>query len=310
MPFKVAARMILELGAELISSDAVALFELVKNGVDAGSKWVEITIQIVLKRSYFLEAVEAIDQCEDLISVRNRLLSKIEPGAPTASKQVFRDTIIAATVDPGEFKRALFDAYHSLNWIEVRDCGHGMNVEELADVFLTIGTRSRRSEKVDGKGIFVEPSRTVLGDKGVGRLSAMRLGDHMVVTTSRAGAAIQNVLDIDWSRFSHESNEMIENIDIRPKLGPRKEHRSDQGTTILIRNLRGDWDAGVFSRMIERQFKRIIDPFPTARSEPGWRDPNDLLRLRFNGKSFEVPGLPGWLLEQAHAVVTAPLRDA
>ena len=58
---KIAARMILELGAELISSDAIALYELVKNAVDAGSKWVSITMQIVLKRSYFLEAIEAID---------------------------------------------------------------------------------------------------------------------------------------------------------------------------------------------------------------------------------------------------------
>ena len=42
MAFKVAARTILELGAELISSDAVALYELVKNSVDAESEWVRL----------------------------------------------------------------------------------------------------------------------------------------------------------------------------------------------------------------------------------------------------------------------------
>ena len=155
----------------------------------------------------------------------------------------------------------------------MQDCGHGMTEQELEDVFLTIGTRSRRGEKVDEQGDFVDPGRTVLGDKGVGRLSAMRLGDHMVVTTSRSGEAYQNVLAIDWRRFSHESIEMIENIDIRPLRGERKENPSDRGTTILIRNLRGDWDVGVFERMVEGQFKRIVDPFPTSRSETGWRDP-------------------------------------
>ena len=35
MPFKVQARTLLHLGAELISSDAIALFELVKNAFDA-----------------------------------------------------------------------------------------------------------------------------------------------------------------------------------------------------------------------------------------------------------------------------------
>ena len=36
--FRVAARIILELGDELISSDSVALYELVKNSIDAGSR--------------------------------------------------------------------------------------------------------------------------------------------------------------------------------------------------------------------------------------------------------------------------------
>lgn len=305
MAFKVAARMILELGSELISSDAVALYELVKNSVDAGSKWVSITMQVVLKRSYFQEAIEAIDEEEDLNVVRKRLLSNLEAGAPVAARQVFRDAILGAEDDPEDFKRALSDAYHDQNWIEVRDRGHGMTAKELEDVFLTIGTRSRRGEKVDERGAFVDPGRTVLGDKGVGRLSAMRLGDHMVVTTSRLGETYQNVLDIDWSRFSHESTEMIENIDIHPFRGERKEHRTDEGTSILIRNLRGDWDAGVFGRIVEGQFKRIVDPFPTSRSKPGWRDPNELFRLQFNGVPYEVPEVPAWLLEQAHAVVTA-----
>ena len=305
MAFKVAARMILELGAELISSDAVALYELVKNSVDAGSEWVSIRIQVVLKRSHFLEAIEAIEEREDLRVVSERLLSNIESGAPPAAHRMFRDAISNAGENPEDFEQVLRVAYHDHNWIEVRDTGHGMAAQELEDVFLTIGTRSRRSEKVDDRGGFVDPGRTVLGDKGVGRLSAMRLGDHMIVTTSRAGDAYQNVLDINWQRFSHESTDMIENIDIQPLRGDRKERRSDQGTTIRICNLRGDWDGGVFNRMVEEQFKRIIDTFPTSRSKLGWRNPNELFRLSFNGSRLQVPEVPAWLLEQAHAIVTA-----
>ena len=36
--FKVTARTVLELGSELISSDAIAFYELIKNGIDAKSK--------------------------------------------------------------------------------------------------------------------------------------------------------------------------------------------------------------------------------------------------------------------------------
>ena len=104
--------MILELGAELISSDAVALYELMKNAVDAGSKWVSITMQVVLKRSYFLEAIEAIDAKEDLGSVRKELLSNIEAGAPVAARQVFHDTILGAGDDPENFKRGAIRCVH------------------------------------------------------------------------------------------------------------------------------------------------------------------------------------------------------
>ena len=305
MAFKIAARMILELGAELIRSDAIALYELVKNSVDAGSEWVSIRIQVVLKRSHFLEAIEAIDDGEDLIEVGAKMLSNIESGAPNPSRRLFQDIVSMAGNDRDDFVQALSDAYCTQNWIEVRDCGHGMTAEELEEIFLMIGTRSRRGEKINYAGKFVDPGRTVLGDKGVGRLAAMRLGDHMIVTTSRSGEIYQNVLDLDWQRFSHESLDLIGDIDIRPLRGGRKKHRSDSGTTILVNNLLGDWDVRVFNRMVEEQFRRIIDPFPTSRSMTGWRDPNHLFRLSFNNNRCEVPELPLWLLDLAHAVVTA-----
>ena len=305
MAFKVAARMILELGAELISSDSVALYELVKNSVDAGSEWVSITIQVVLKKSHYLEAMEAINDDENLTVVRKNLLDNTESNAPATARQKFRDLIVEAGDNTDKFRESLKSAYQEYNLIKVQDCGHGMTAQDLEDVFLMIGTRSRRGEKIDEQGTFINSERVILGDKGVGRLSAMRLGGRLKVTTSRSGEAYQNVLDIDWTRFSHESADMIGDIDIHPFRGERKKRPSVQGTTVTIYNLRGDWDAGVFERMVEDQFKRIIDPFPNSRSMSGWRDPNELFRLRFNNQRFDVPEVPGWLLEQAHAVVTA-----
>ena len=107
MAFKVAARMILELGAELISSDSVALYELVKNSVDAGSQWVSITIQVVLKRSYFLEAIEAIEEGESLSVTRKKLLSNIEPGAPATAAQRFRELILEARDHPKDIQTSI-----------------------------------------------------------------------------------------------------------------------------------------------------------------------------------------------------------
>lgn len=308
MAFKVSARMILELGAELISSDAVALYELIKNGVDAGSPAVEVHIQVVLRRSLFLEALEALDDDGGLDDVRDAVLSNVESGAPSASRHAFRQALLAAGGSATRFRNALLSAYHEHNWILVRDTGHGMTRQELNDVFLTIGTRSRRSLKVAADGSYTAPTQTVLGDKGVGRLSAMRLGDHMVVTTSRGGEVDENVLDIDWTRFSHESADLMSQVKLNAVPGERKRSARSHGTSILIRNLRGDWDAGTFRRMVDEQFARIVDPFPSARGKRGWRNPDELFDLRFNDQSYDLPTIPEWLLDTAHAVVKARYR--
>ena len=51
MAFKVAARAVLELGAELISSDDIAIYELVKNAFDAGSEDVSIDFTVLMRRT-------------------------------------------------------------------------------------------------------------------------------------------------------------------------------------------------------------------------------------------------------------------
>ena len=126
MAFKVAARVILELGAELISSDSVALYELVKNSVDAGSERVSIRIQVVLKKSRFLQLIEDVSEGKSVRKVRKTLLTSLEPTAPASAKQEFQDFILSARDNPENFRQALYDAYRDHNWIEIRDWGHGM----------------------------------------------------------------------------------------------------------------------------------------------------------------------------------------
>ncbi len=58
--FSFSARTILELGKELISSDEVALYELIKNSVDAKSERVDITAHIMLPRANYQAALDAL----------------------------------------------------------------------------------------------------------------------------------------------------------------------------------------------------------------------------------------------------------
>ena len=68
MSFTFEARTLLELGKELISTDEVALYELVKNAVDAGSPKVEIDVRSRLAYTDYREAVRQLRESEKALS--------------------------------------------------------------------------------------------------------------------------------------------------------------------------------------------------------------------------------------------------
>src|SRR3546814_11966770 len=95
-----------------------------------------------------------------------------------------------------------------------------MSLDDLTNVFRRIGTKSRHDEnRLGGRN---------LGDKGIGRLSAMRLGDRLQVKTSKAGERRWNLLDIDWSLFGHDSQLRVEDIQIDPVVGEEKHQRDER----------------------------------------------------------------------------------
>ncbi len=303
VPFRVAARTILELGAELISSDGIAIYELVKNSLDAGSQTVEIRVQAVVRRSAYQAALDAlVDRIQTSSILRDLRREALEDAPPPAHGRFFGG-LQAALGNRTVFRRALKTLYSREHWMEIEDSGHGMSRQALIDDFLTIGTRSRRRGKVSRLGRPIAAGDLILGDKGVGRLSAMRLGEHLSVTTGFAGETHWNGLDIDWNRFSHASDAMVEDIDIQPVLRDEKADRAEAGTTVKVSALRGDWDQAVFATMMREQFSRIFDPFPPQTGST--RRGSDIFSVEFNGKQQDVDGVPQWLLDQAHATVRA-----
>ncbi|PHR68713.1 ATP-binding protein, partial [Henriciella sp.] len=181
--FKVTARTVLELGSELISSDVIAFYELVKNGFDAGTKsGVEIRFDIVLGlRSYSSLRNRTQEQEVPLDKLKTRCLSELDAGA--ASLYASAKTCISSAKSYEELFSALEEVY-SLNSIRVIDSGTGMSKTDLTDKFLVIGTPSRKIavERSVAEG---KDKPDFLGEKGLGRLSAMRLGDTLSITTAR-----------------------------------------------------------------------------------------------------------------------------
>lgn len=292
MSFKFAARTLLALGRELISSDDVALYELLKNAVDATSPRVEISVSTQLSWSHVREAIAQVTEegnaPESVIPFIRRKLTD----STTVDSVALLDAL-AANCTPSAFVRELQRQHDVLNYIEVRDTGHGMSLSDLSDVFLRIGTDSRRKENLAGAHN--------LGDKGIGRLSAMRLGNRLEVKTSRCDDPYWHLLYIDWTRFSNDDNLDADEITIDPELGDEKLDPNDHGTTIRISALQADWDLPRFTDVLQGRISRMVDPFALGLA-------NRLIVARHNGQRVQVPSIPTALLQAAHAVCHVQFR--
>lgn len=303
MAFKFAARALLELGKELISSDEVAINELVKNAVDAGSPSVQLVLQVLLTHRAFEEALHRLEGSTKPKAVLDWLESQLVANVSDELKTAFLGSLRSQSDDRAEFVEALKESYRKYNWIEVRDQGHGMSAEDLDQVYLTVGTRSRRKENLQGAGY--------LGDKGVGRLSAMRLGNHLHINTTRNGERRWNVLNIDWLRFGHDVDTDVGSIEVAPEDGEIKTERTMHGTTVRVSDLFNDWSEARLDELLAGAIARMTDPFKrtedAAKAASTRSSVNELLRVEYNGRPKIVPRIPLPLLSAAHATCKVTL---
>ena len=251
--FKVSARTVLELGSELISSDAIAFYELIKNGVDAGTKdGVTIKFKVVLARRDYLELRHTVNRlrkmpdngnhAEDEFDFEEALAELLDETRARlfsdAGKLYDRAIEFLEDIDDLDEYDAALEEIDALNQVTVSDTGSGMSLEQLETVFLVLGTKSRK-EEVDTAfedGVSEAP---YLGEKGIGRLSAMRLGDRLTVRTAREEDETFNILDIDWTDFE-DPQKMIEDVTIEPRVGGEKPQPDYSGTDIRVRRLKAN----------------------------------------------------------------------
>ncbi len=203
------ARLLRTLGSELISSDKVALIELVKNSYDADASVAIIRLQGPLEQ---------------------------EKGR-----------------------------------IDVWDDGQGMDVETLQRSWLDIATETKRRQPRSQGG------RRVLGEKGIGRLAASRLGQEMMLTTRMARADEVKLL-IDWRDFDRKDAYLDEievawevgppdvfsdsgaAVDIFSTAGPDTFHHG-RGTVVQIYGLSRSWDRADLLEL-RTALTRLIRPRP------------------------------------------------
>jgi Histidine kinase-, DNA gyrase B-, and HSP90-like ATPase len=290
--FSVSARMVLELGSELISSDIIALYELIKNGFDAGTTTgIEINFNILLRRNAYLTLRNQYAAGgTDLQTLRTATQKAFNALAPQSLSEQANEMLDKVKSLAG-FLRVLEDIY-DLNNVVVSDTGSGMSASDLNKNFLVLGTASRK-RVVDEALQNGSPKAPFLGEKGIGRLSAMRIGNRLRVETARASDSKINLLDIDWSAFDN-LDAMIEDIDIKPTQGGPKPKADWSGTRIIMSGLAEDWTDQRVKDMVDTDFARLTDPFLDQKQRPR-------VVIFWNGERLTIPWMEQKLLDHAHA---------
>ncbi len=311
MPFRISARTLLALGAELISSDDVAIYELVKNAIDARSQnGVEIDIHVALSHGGFAQSVQDLESASppSLSDAKTQIVDRVEASCePEILKQLKAEVEGCASIEA--LRKKLPGIYAKTSWIEIRDTGVGMSAADIVERYLVIGTPARKREVEKAESEFAKKSSDgqgrgisvpYLGEKGVGRLSAMRLGWQFHLETAIQSDKVLNQLDIDWRTF--ENLDMyLEDVKIAPGLNGAKPTASWSGTNIKISGLNGNWSPRRIRDLAISQFARISDPFSISKRR--FR-----IAIFFNGERVEIPRMDQEILKIAHATVKASYK--
>ena len=135
----------------------------------------------------------------------------------------------AFDADATEFTVELVDTGRPGGTIRISDNGLGMDRESLRDGFLLLGTSLKERSKPTALG------RVQVGNKGLGRLAALRLGDRAIVTTRPAnGVNTELTLELDWEAYRHAKT--VDEVSVPIKRRPRPDG-AENGTRIELRNL-------------------------------------------------------------------------
>ena len=203
--FKPRARLMLELGEQLIKNESVAILEMVKNCYDAFAKNVDVTL-------------------ENLDDLKN-------------------------------------------GFIIIQDDGIGMTMDTVVNHWMEPATLNKKNIINGEKKSFEHNGmvRIPLGEKGIGRFGAHKLGNYIKLVSRAENDGEKEVcFEINWGDFDNDkylSDVGVEVYERKPEifLGNKS------GTRIEIRGLRHVWTAKEY-RNVYRNILALNSPFKAADS--------------------------------------------
>jgi signal transduction histidine kinase len=181
-----------------------------------------------------------------------------------------------------------------------------MTPEEVEKFYLTIGT-AHRLEEVEsiGKG-GAPPSYVPTGEKGIGRLSAMRLGQSLEMLTASRTSENSVLVHIDWREFGFNRGKKVEDIPVDVEV--KSDRAGGAGTCISIYDLNSDWPEEKVRHLAANHLAKFIDPFPREEALPTSGPPSRRVYLKWNGVPIESAELISKYLDNAQNSMKCRLR--
>jgi len=183
-----------------------------------------------------------------------------------------------------------FDKRNRVGEISIEDNGCGMDLDTIKTGWLTISNSIKREMKQAGR--LTDKARMPLGDKGVGRLSAQRLGECLTMITKQKGAPRELIVFIDWNKFRGDVTLSQIKVELRTRdISPTDTARSY--TKLVIQGLKNikDWRAIDNIDKFEANLSKIISPFDFNKSF--------YIQAQVDNRKMELPQVSKKLLELA-----------
>ena len=179
-----------------------------------------------------------------------------------------------------------FSQADSKSIITIKDTGDGMDLDAIRNGWFVLG----HSAKADDTNKRTRKGRLPVGDKGLGRLAALRMGHSAILETrprSRAGVLYR--VTFEWSRFVGQR--LVEDVDFKIEEGSTDKK---PGTDITLIGVRARFRRRELDRLA-RNLILLADPFGSATGfkavlkAPGFKElERKVRRAYFNDAEYKL----------------------
>ncbi|HEQ3527304.1 TPA: ATP-binding protein [Bacillus cereus] len=143
------------------------------------------------------------------------------------------------------------------NQLTISDNGDGMTYEDIKNKWMVIGTDNKKGR------IYTKSGRPLNGEKGIGRFSADRLGKRLTLISETVNSNKAIKMEFDWEKFEEREEMRLSDIPVEYHY---IESKKEKGVTLIISDLRDEWDDIEISKL-EKRLRGLLSPFQETKKD-------------------------------------------